>query len=60
MDSARRNHSRIVEIDFGLGSFMFNGHQKRPPTPEPAHACVIPHLDLFVKPCHHMSPYVKG
>ncbi|MBT2453152.1 hypothetical protein J7F03_40300 [Streptomyces sp. ISL-43] len=52
--------TEINEIGFTLGSFMFNGHQKRSTAPESANAYVIPNLDLFVKLCHHLSPYVKG
>ncbi|WP_371614072.1 DUF6585 family protein [Streptomyces sp. NBC_00454] len=52
--------TEINEIGFTLGSFMFNGHQKRSTAPESASSFVIPNLDLFVKLCHHLSPYVKG
>ncbi|AYG84998.1 hypothetical protein DWB77_07213 [Streptomyces hundungensis] len=52
--------TEIIEIGFTLGSFMFNGRQRRSTVPGSAHAYVIPNLDLFVKLCHQLSPNVKG
>ncbi|WNF28649.1 hypothetical protein RI138_18420 [Streptomyces sp. C11-1] len=49
----------IIEIGFGAGAFMFNGHQRRSTVPEGAEVFRIPNLDLFVKLCRHLSPNLK-
>ncbi|MFE9404998.1 DUF6585 family protein [Streptomyces sp. NPDC006530] len=52
--------TEIIEIGFNSGTFMFNGHQRRSTVPGSAHAHVIPNLDLFVRLCYQLSPYVKS